>query len=241
MLIDRPKPIVEQITSLLRDRIHQGEYDKTGRLPSEYVLSEMIGVSRSTVRTALTILASEGLIFRKQGDGTYINKRTIEVMSHTRWEFTRLIQNSGRKPSIKVLKIETRPAAQFEVPILEIKLNDRVLAIERIFTADGIPVIYSINVLQEALIKYPYSVEAWNNNILDFLDRYCGQRYAFNIVDISAEACETDVATNLGLPNGAPILKLREVYFNQKNYPIFYGTNYFNDRLIRMRFAQISS
>lgn len=61
-----------QIAASLRSNIQEGHYQGTMRLPTEKELSETFQVNRQTVRRALSLLTSEGLIERRQGSGSYV-------------------------------------------------------------------------------------------------------------------------------------------------------------------------
>lgn len=66
------EPKYQQLASLLKDGIEQGRYSAGHRLPSEAELCAEHGVSRTTVRQALSELEALKYILRKQGGGTYI-------------------------------------------------------------------------------------------------------------------------------------------------------------------------
>ena len=70
----RPRSNEEAMTASLRSAVEAGEGGlvKDGRLPTERELMEMFSVARRTVRTALDELQQEGLVFRRQGQGTFI-------------------------------------------------------------------------------------------------------------------------------------------------------------------------
>src|SRR5437867_1420511 len=70
--IQRSLPISEQIRDILRERIANNSYGTDGRLPSEERLSEQFNASRATIRTALSLLVAEGLLFRNRGIGTFV-------------------------------------------------------------------------------------------------------------------------------------------------------------------------
>lgn len=64
------------LVDTIKKRIKNGEYEPGERMESENELSERFGYSRQTVRQALGVLESEGLIERRRGSGTYIGKQT---------------------------------------------------------------------------------------------------------------------------------------------------------------------
>lgn len=67
-----PKKISSQIAEQIRSSILAGEFSPGDKLPPERELAEMFGVSRPSVREALNILASSGLVMSYQGGGTVV-------------------------------------------------------------------------------------------------------------------------------------------------------------------------
>ena len=59
------------IAGAIRKKIEDGEYPLGSRLPSERVLAEKFYVNRMTIRRALAVLESQGMIKRRHGSGTY--------------------------------------------------------------------------------------------------------------------------------------------------------------------------
>ena len=66
------KKVSALIAEQIRSAILAGEYSPGGRLPSERELAEIFSVSRPSVREALNMLASAGLIASHHGDGTVV-------------------------------------------------------------------------------------------------------------------------------------------------------------------------
>ena len=58
---------------LLRDRLLSGYYPRDGKLPEERCLAKELGVSRKTLRAALTRLESENLLCRYPRLGTFVH------------------------------------------------------------------------------------------------------------------------------------------------------------------------
>ncbi|MCD7928752.1 MAG: GntR family transcriptional regulator, partial [Clostridiales bacterium] len=61
-----------QIANQLSTEIHDGVYRRSQMLPTEREIMERFSVSRQTVRQALSILVSDGLIEKRQGSGSHI-------------------------------------------------------------------------------------------------------------------------------------------------------------------------
>jgi DNA-binding FadR family transcriptional regulator len=62
----------EVVARRLRGRIERGEFGWHSPLPSEPALSEWYGVSRTTVRSAIRVLAEAGMVEVRKGKGTYV-------------------------------------------------------------------------------------------------------------------------------------------------------------------------
>ena len=68
----RPDALYKQLANELREAIHKGDYPPGTLLPSENTLVERYGVSKPTVRLALSALRGEGLIKVVNGKGSYV-------------------------------------------------------------------------------------------------------------------------------------------------------------------------
>ncbi|WP_241230755.1 GntR family transcriptional regulator [Paenibacillus sp. PAMC 26794] len=73
------KPMYEQIFESLRERIQLHQYQVGERVPSEKELCDEFGVSRITTKKALEMLASEQLIVRQPGRGSFVADRADEL------------------------------------------------------------------------------------------------------------------------------------------------------------------
>jgi len=71
---DRIEPLYEQVADALRAAIRAGEIRPGYRLPSESAIVQETGVSRLTVRRAVQVLVSEGLVTVVQGRGTFVSR-----------------------------------------------------------------------------------------------------------------------------------------------------------------------
>ncbi|ANS76241.1 GntR family transcriptional regulator [Paenibacillus yonginensis] len=102
--------VYKQIMDDLKSKILAGQFPDM-RLPDERSLSEHYRVSRSSVKRALARMEHAGLIFKKQGSGTFINPLYIKNESIFNYEGSNLgvtdnFQMHGQKPKVKVISFE---------------------------------------------------------------------------------------------------------------------------------------
>ncbi|XEN33775.1 GntR family transcriptional regulator, transcriptional repressor for pyruvate dehydrogenase complex (plasmid) [Ensifer sp. WSM1721] len=69
----RSVKLVDRVFDQLHERIRTGNYAPDSRLPGEHELASMLGVSRPVVRDALSRLREQGLIYSRQGAGTFVS------------------------------------------------------------------------------------------------------------------------------------------------------------------------
>ena len=62
----------KQVSDQLEEMIASGKYTVGNKIPTEPELMEMFQVSRNTIREAIQSLTWAGLLYVKQGDGTYV-------------------------------------------------------------------------------------------------------------------------------------------------------------------------
>ena len=128
----------EQAKKEVLKYIDEMDLKKENKLPREERLAEMIGVSRITIRQALNALASEGIIFRRQGKGTFVNvdSLNIKVTFSPCMELTQMIQNSGYEPSVRLLNISRVKREEEICELLQMKDDEQLVVAEKLFLAD---------------------------------------------------------------------------------------------------------
>ena len=239
MPIQRPKTIVDQVSEILSGRIESQQYRPGSRIPSESELAEDLQVSRTTVRTALAKFAAEGLLVRKQGNGTYVSSRAGDFGGRYggQWDFSRVIESNGFTPSIKMVSRNVREASADESHRLLIPAGEQVWNINRIFLADEKEAIYVTNIVPSRYIRQPCVIPDGHIHIHQLLAKYCGETVAHAMTDITATSWEHipeefGVVTGKG---GRPMLKLEETFYNRNNTALALGTSFYDDSLLRLR------
>lgn len=76
------RPLYRQVAEELKVRIERQELTPGGQLPTEASLMDTYGVSRNTVRLALGLLRSEGLVVTGQGRGSFVADAPVATVTH---------------------------------------------------------------------------------------------------------------------------------------------------------------
>ncbi|MGP9021140.1 GntR family transcriptional regulator [Streptomyces sp. BR1] len=150
------RAVFRQIADHLRDSIDKGRFREGDKLPSETELVDHYGVSRMTVRNALSILQGEGLAVSEHGRGVFVRPRPpVRRLASDR--FARRHRDQGKS----AFTVEAEAAGvHSEVDGLEVKEEKpsqdvaarlgsprKVLARRRRYLIDGRPVEFATSYL----------------------------------------------------------------------------------------------
>ncbi|MDR5796622.1 FadR/GntR family transcriptional regulator [Caballeronia sp. LZ008] len=70
-----PRALSDTVAQQLQKLIENGSFAATGKLPTEAVLAQEFGVSRTVIREAISRLKNEGMVEPRQGSGVFIVER----------------------------------------------------------------------------------------------------------------------------------------------------------------------
>lgn len=137
LTINSSKPLYEQLMQHIRTAIVTGQYEEGSQLPPENELCELYGVSRITARRAVLELVNEGLLERRQGKGTFVlpKKMNVSVLSLDGFKGLR---QSNDKASVRIIHRLEREATEREARMLRIPTGARIYELARAVDVDGI-------------------------------------------------------------------------------------------------------
>jgi GntR family transcriptional regulator len=240
MVTQRAIPIVDQVDQILRTRISAGEYEPGTRLPSEIELASNLGVSRTTIRTVLARLESQGVITRKHGDGTYVNKHVLEIkVNPTKMmAFRNLIEESGRIATVSPIVIKTMQPSKEVAKKLNLSPQEQARQVICLFLADDLQAILSENYFPDKIFHTPSEELDVNLPINEFIRQYSNEKLAYSISDFRAVSAPKLVANQLRVKEGEPILHSIDLFYNLRDQPLAVGFNYFSDKAYKLCITQ---
>jgi GntR family transcriptional regulator len=222
-----PTPLYQQLYSLLRSRIEQGELNAGDAIPSEKQLMATYGLSRVTTRRALQLLADESLIIRQPGKGSFVTvKRLQENLSSLRG-FAEMIRDRYPDHVMEVQSFEATLVDSVIQQILKLKADEQILTIKRRHMLDDLPLAY-VNIFLPYEIGSLLNVkEVSNTPIYTLLMQKLGVMIKTARQTISAVAATTDIAAQLEVPENAPVLMVKRVTYSEDDIPLEYIELYY--------------
>jgi GntR family transcriptional regulator len=132
-------PAYAQIEDQLAARIAAGELAPAERLPPERELAKSLGVSRMTVRQALSSLAARGLVERGVGRGTFVARVKLEHDLRQVAGFSELMLRHGVEPGAKLISATEAEATDVVAAALAIEPRAPAYRIQRLRYGGGVP------------------------------------------------------------------------------------------------------
>jgi GntR family transcriptional regulator len=221
----------ELTANRIREMILNGTLPSGTRLPNELELASIMGVSRGTLRSALGKLEQKGLIWRRQGIGSFVSEIPImENRLDINTGVTDLIESMGLKPGCNLLKTTIVQANEKQAKQLNVPLDTALVSIKRIRTADDKPVVASTDLFPYQLLKInpriydPESLNACLNkqhSLYRVFERELEINIEYGIAKINPVKVSSKMMKNIGLnlPGGTVMLYLEQLDFDHERQP----------------------
>ncbi len=223
--------------SLKRVIKHLEKTNKT-RLPGELELSQRLAVSRVTVRDVMKEFEQEGIIYKIQGKGTFININALKmkVTLSPAVEFKQVIEKNGYKPTVELVEIITGLAEKKVALGLHLDPDAITVCAKKIFYADGKPVIYCEDTFEKNLINGELIENDLIESTFEYLLNYAGITVTHDIVEVIATNSSKlpDHGQLYHISESKPLLLLQSVYYTAKNRPVMFVKAYFDTEYIKL-------
>jgi GntR family transcriptional regulator len=207
------------------------------RLPPENELADMLGVSRTTVRSALQSLEQHGVLTRSPRRGTQVHGRLSPSMVALQRliGFTRLLEEQGY-----TVETVTTPNLTAEVPdevasALGTNSGVPVYAISRLFFASGRPAIWVINYIASDLFAQTPSDAQLAQSPFDMSELLVGGPVDHAVVELVPSQANDEVVQQLELKPAEAYLLVKETHYSVTGVVLGFSLIHVNDHFVRFR------
>ena len=214
-------PRFKEIESEIRQRIASNTFGPGAKLPSEAELMAEFGVSRITVRQALSGLHNAGLIEKVNGKGSFVTRPadTPSLGALTGFYETGRARGQlayGKLASVRLLRAPPHVAAA-----LSLQPGEKVLSVATVRYWDDVAVAYFNLMGPEPLMRRLVQEDVETNDAMALFESRLGYRFRDVAMEASAIPAPADVARKLGVAEGLPLLRLRCTPYDIEGTPLF--------------------
>ncbi len=215
-------------------------YSVGDKLPSEQQLALDLQVSRPTVREALGTLASEGLVERRWGSGTFVAPPSVaaRLSMATIQSYRDRIRASGHHVRLAEATAERRPITAAAAAALGLPPRTQVWHVERLFEVDEQPSAFMIEQipLQIRGAEFdPAAMLSISSDLYDALNRHVPGIVGRTETDFEAVSLSRTFAPRLRIPAGRPVLRSTQLTISDTDEPLVYGVTLHRTDVVRVR------
>lgn len=202
-------PLYIQLQRRIAEAIASGRLAPGDSLPAERDMASLTGLSRVTIRKAVSALVASGLLVQRRGSGTYVAPKVekLEQALSLLTSFTEDMARRGKSVESIWLSRQTSTPTPEEVMALGLGAGDRVVRLERVRQSDGVPLAIERATLASAVLLDPMQVTTSLYEVLEAR----GLRPVRAVQRISAANLGARDAELLCVPTGAAGLKIERI------------------------------
>ncbi len=204
----------EQVSETLASEIIEQRPPLGKRLPSEVMLCERFGVSRVTLRQALSSLKERGLVHPQAGRGWYAGSpqaaTPVSEEPGVLQSFSEMARSRGLSPDSVILHCRRLPAEWDEAQDLGIAAGAELLSLLRLRRLDGVAVAVDHSLVPGALLP-DASPEQFRDGSLYVALQRNGFRPVRAEYEVQSVAANRDYAELLSVDIGEPLLSARQI------------------------------
>jgi GntR family transcriptional regulator len=217
-------PLYQQIKTLILRSLQAGEWKPGDMIPSELDLAARFKVSQGTVRKAIDELATDNLLVRRQGKGTFV---ATHAEQHIQYRFLRLLPDDGDPGSQgqaerSIIECRRQRAPAEVARQLGLRTGDGVIQVRRVLAFQGIPTILEEIWLPGHSFK-GLTIETLADDkgpMYALFETQFGVRMVRAAEKVKAVVADADLAPLLGVQPGHPLLSVERLAFTYNDVPM---------------------
>jgi GntR family transcriptional regulator len=214
-------PLYQQIKALMVRDLQAGTWRPGEAIPSETELASRFKVSQGTVRKAIDEFATENLLVRRQGKGTFVATHAEQT---TQYRFLRLQPDDGEAGGTQRQFIDCRRlrAPADVARALGLRSGDAAIQIKRVLSLRGVPVVFDEIWLPAAPFKglTAERLSGYRGPMYGLFESEFGVRMIRAEEKIRAVAAEGQAAELLAVNPGTPLLLVERLSLTYGDKPV---------------------
>jgi GntR family transcriptional regulator len=213
-------PLYQQIQRRLMEQIHSGTFKPSEPLPSIQKIASRMGVSQMTVRQAIKALSELGMIYSRQGKGTFISGIKLEKEFRHVLSFTEEARAHGATPHSRLVSFTIQKPTTETRQALELNDTERVFRLRRVRYADSLPIgiecaCLAVRVCPDLMQTFDPDTSLYEKLANDY-----GIQLMITEEVIEVGKANAEEAQLLQIPRQSPVFLFTRVSFRDNGKPV---------------------
>ena len=217
--------IYKSIADRPRLRLNSSDYNIGSPLPGEKALAKEFGVARMTIRKALDLLVSWGLVERRHGSGTFVARKDVHHETTNLTGLVEVLRQQGKEVQSKVSQFEVMPAPPDIASQLRIQVDERIYFSRRVRYVDGKPLMLEDSFMPVKLFRN-LSLAHLEGSKFDYIEKECGITISGNYESLTPVLADKTLAGYMNLPEQTPLLRITSLSYSDSgeflNYSVMF-------------------
>jgi len=224
VLKDSEVPLYLQVSEWIRENIYKGDLTTGDRVPSENQIMDMLGVSRGTVKKAVTLLVNEAMLVQVQGKGTFVKSENISYsLGEGLLSFAESLESQHFNFENQVIESRLDVASKMVAAKLGIEKGAPILYLKRVRSVEGERVMLIENRINIAHCPGIEDIDFNSNNLFPTVERLSGKKIASSESRYAAKIIGAERGHYLEVHEDAPVLHLEQIVYFENNIPLEFG------------------
>lgn len=224
-----PIPLYYQLKTIIQSEIDDGSYQPDDAIPTEEELISLFGISRTTVRQAITELVQEEKLYRIKSKGTFVAHTKINQDFIARLEsFNDQILHQHKTPKTEVLALQVVTPAPQIAEALRLRGNEQAIFLHRKRFADNSPIVVAHTYLPYSrcafLLDHNFS-EVALYKALETHDPALKIHHVNRVIEAVKASAQN--AKYMEIKAGDPLLFFTSVGYTEEGIPLEYSMAYY--------------
>jgi GntR family transcriptional regulator len=210
-LPENGQPLYRRLLDGLRAELNRGNLRPGDLLPPEVEIARRHGISRYTVRQAISELTREGWLKRERGRGTYVVKRRLAQSLESFYSFAHEVEGRGLVGETRILHRALRPAQPPVAERLKLAPGEPVLELELLRVVDGAPLMLEFSITPYARFPALLRADLRQRSLYDLIAERHKVAVTLGREEIRPVVLDRRQADLLGVPPGSPAFHVDRV------------------------------
>ena len=174
------------------------------------------------------MLEDDGLVARRHGVGTFVRNHPILKNLNFNFGITEMIESAGFQPGTSHMLIQKEAADAEKAEQLHVAVGTPLVTVERVRTASGRPVVYSLDTVVESLLEHSDfdPQRLLSESIYNILQTSLGKTIEYGIARLLPVTAPRHVAEKLQLTANSLTLYIVQTDYTAGDEPLVYSCEY---------------